>query len=73
MTRTPARVTQADVALMGEHFQPKPVNRLEAAINKLLADGKRVERATDIPGLYYIDNGPELTEMQVIHLAESPP
>ena len=46
---------------------------IEAAINKLLADGKRVERATDIPGLYYIDNGPDLTEMQVIHLAESPP
>lgn len=61
---------------MGEHFQPKPANRLHAAINKLLASGKHVERAAfpplPLPGLWNVD-GRELTEMQLINLAESTP
>jgi hypothetical protein len=64
---------QADGEIhMGMHFRPdQPQNRLQAAVQWLIAKGHRVERATDIPGLYYLDNGPELTEMQVISFAAS--
>lgn len=52
-------------------------NRLQKAINKLVAKGHIVERASDLPGalpsLYYVNNGPELTEAQLVHFAEAMP
>jgi hypothetical protein len=52
-------------------FNPpdKPESRLQAALRWLTENGYVVDKATDLPGLYHINDGPELTEMQVINFA----
>lgn len=54
---------------MNQHFMGgRPQNRLEAAIKWLLENGYRVV-PENIPGLFRINGGVELTEMQVISFA----
>jgi hypothetical protein len=42
---------------------------VQDAVNWLAAHGHTVERAPDIPGLFYVDNGPEITTRQLLHFA----
>lgn len=57
----------ANPKVSGPDFHPE--YHWQLAIQKLMRRGHRVEICADIPGLFRIDGGPELTTGQLIGVA----
>jgi hypothetical protein len=57
------------MSMIPANFNQKPANPLREAIDVITARGCVVEICQDIPGLFRIDGGPEITIFQVLEIA----